>query len=140
MKKLSTITLLSLSIIGSAGAATVSIDFSQNAPSAETQIVDLTAQGNLDWASWSTQNIVTPANAKDGGTGLSFGLLPGTAAYGSSFGGSGNTYSWTDGSPTAVGSDTHGFRSVSNANGEGFRIIAAVAAAGVYRLTVYAAS
>ena len=68
--------------------------------------VDLTAVGADNWAHWGNSS-VTPAQTKNGGSGTISAAL-----YG---GGSANTYSgdlrttsWTDGTPSASGSDTKG--------------------------------
>jgi hypothetical protein len=79
---------------------------------ASLTVVNLTAEGTLDWANWGLANEADFNDKATGGGQISNFTLYGTIAYGPTLDNSGDQpygFSWTDGTPAATASTTgHG--------------------------------
>ena len=116
-------------------AAEVSLSQSSHGTPGSTSI-DLTADGDLDWAIWNG-GAATPIETMVDGFGfVSFSAIGNTTFNSGSFYGQ-NLYSWTNGSPTLSGSSSLAGSASLNSNGDGVRLTVNVEAAGTYQLKFY---
>lgn len=84
---------------------------------------NLTALGNVDWASWGDggSGTITPTNRKSGGGSLIGATLVLTSTFNNSTNTNGGLY-WTDGTPTASQLATNGIESGTGTIGAGYSI------------------
>ncbi|EDM29222.1 iduronate-2-sulfatase [Lentisphaera araneosa HTCC2155] len=116
-------------------SAEVSLSQSSHGNPGSTSI-DLTADGELDWAIWNG-GAATPIETMVEGFGfVSFSAIGNTTFNSGSFYGQ-NLYSWTNGSPTLSGSSSLAGSASLNSNGDGVRLTVNVGAAGTYQLKFY---
>jgi hypothetical protein len=149
MKSTTTIltTIISSTLIGSLHAASISLSLNQNTTAAKhTNTVNTTAQGTLDWGVFTGNaglNITTPAHSMSGGAGfVSLVGIGGATNTTLSYSDPENLYTWTNGTPTTVGSSislAHE-RWTLGADGQGARLTIEVATAGQYQLQFYTAT
>jgi lysophospholipase L1-like esterase len=120
-------------------AATVSVSVSESSTGDEgSTAINLTAEGNLDWGIWQTDNR-TPTNRMIDGTGFSdLSLIAGAADFEWLFHNPENAYSWTNGTPLEIGeNETEAARATLTDNGDGVRLTINVGDAGNYQLKFY---
>ncbi len=97
---------------GHASAAVLSLDSVVNVNTTVTTPIDLTARGTVDWAYWAPASAtlltppVPPTNEKITATAISsLSNVGGTALRGSTTAATVERYSWSDGTPTASGTN-----------------------------------
>ena len=103
-----------------------------------TTAIDLTADGDTDWGIWQNTNR-SLTNRMDGGSEFDVLSLLGAATdTWLIFPNPQNSYNWTNGTPTTMGSNvTQGARAELHSNGDGVRLTIDVATAGAYQLKYY---
>ncbi|VGO17699.1 hypothetical protein PDESU_06301 [Pontiella desulfatans] len=98
--------------------------------------VDLSADGDLDWGAWDGE-LTVPGETMAGGAGFASLSAIGATTFDGGFFNSQNSYSWTNGTPTATGSTTLAGNATITSVGDGVQLAIDVAAAGAYQLKFY---
>ena len=148
MKKLAILVaagVLALPVLSQAGITGITIDVTSGTGNDESNPVDLTADGNLDWGVWNgpadAGNLTTLFETKSGGTAFQGISVINGGGMNTSYGPTDFLFSWTDG--TAGSGDSTGFaypQFVSDTGNGGVQLSFNIAEAGAYRLNFYVAT
>ena len=118
-------------------SASISVSLTQSASGAQgSSAVDLTADGGLDWGAWNGE-LTVPDETMANGYGFTSLTAIGATSFDGGFFYGQNNYSWSNGSPTTVGSTTLAGNGTIAAQGDGVRLTVNVAASGSYQLKFY---
>jgi hypothetical protein len=123
-----------IAIDASETGLTASLTGSGTALGSGTHRINLTNEGQIDWAHWGTATSATAWDRKSGGTALVKGAIGSPSPYGLYP----TMFSWTGGTPTATSTDNRS-GIYHNGKGESFNFEAAGDAASERTLRVYVA-